>query len=238
MDENQVGDVQGLNGDVQAQEAEKMLTQSHVNNIVKSKTAEAIARTRQEAEAEFQRRLEEERAKMVSEQSRNNQNVSRETNVDQLYQEVQERFNKDMEKKQLEQEMQQVAQNYLNKMQKGAELYDDFNDITKQFDPGAFPELVYLVSGMDNAADVIYELANNPMKLTALDSLARRAPQLAQREMQKLAASIQSNRQGSQMANQTITQPPLDRLTPSRANKNSDGNSSIQDFRGMDWLRG
>lgn len=223
----------------QAEQAEQMLTQSHVNNIVRNQVDSAVARTRQELEAQFQQRLEAERANIAKEQQARGENVPREVDTDKIYQEVQERFARDMERKQLEDQMKNVAESYLSKMSQGAQLYEDFDKVTGQFDPGAFPQLVYLISGIDNAADVVYELAKNPMKLTALDNLAARAPGMAQSELQKLAASIKVNRDGQQDANQGIAPAPLDRLTPSRANNsNSDGNYSVNDFRAMDWLRG
>lgn len=234
MDENQVLD--NADNQVQTDVAnEKMLPQSQVNKIVQREKEQAALRARREAEEEYQRRLEELNASRQSQTQRNN-TVSREVDADAIYQQVQEKFNQEMQQRQLEQEMSRVAQSYLSKMSQGRELYEDFEDVTRDFNPAEFPQLVYLVAGIDNAADVIYELAKNPSKLVTLDNLAQRSPKYAHAELLKLSRSIAENRQAAAEADAQTTPAPLDRLQPSRVS-GSNGKKTISDLRALPRYR-
>jgi len=234
MDEDQV-----VQESVEQQpESEKMLTQSQVNAIVQKEKQSAAARAKQQAEQEFQQRMEQMQAqKQQEQQGTAADNGDKQANADALYQQVQERFNREMQQKQMESEISQVAQNYLQKMNSGKDGYDDFDAVTADFDPTAFPQLVYLVSGIDNAADIIYELSKNPSKLVTLDNLALKSPRHAQAELNRLSQSIRDNKQAQTDANQQRTDAPLDRMQPSRVSS-SDGRQSINDLRSQPWLRG
>ncbi len=243
MAENQITeDVVGASEPVQD---EKMLPQSQVNKIVWAAKEEARKTAETKAETNYAGRLEElhaqrqlmEQGEIAKAQESANTEVPRDVNADAVYQQVQERFNKEMQQRQVEQEMTQVAQNYTTKMKQGAENYDDFDEITKDFDPTSFPQLLYLVAGIDNAADVVYELSKNPSKLATLDYLAERSPKQAHAELIKLAASIADNRRAQTDAQNQNVNAPLDRLQPSRIS-GSNGKQSIKDLRNQPWLRG
>jgi len=211
---------------------EKMLPQSHVNKLVAREKESAAMRARQQAEMEYQQKLEALQQAQLQQHQRND-NVSREVDYDLIQQKVTE----DLNRREMEKQIAHVAQSYVSRMQSGRELYDDFDEVTSDFDPTAFPQLTYLVSGMDNGGDVVYELSKNPTKLVALDDLAKRSPGLAQKELLKLSRSITDNRTAAQEASGQSSNAPLDRLNPSRVS-GSDGNMSIKDLRAQPWLRG
>ena len=224
---------------------EKLLSQSEVNTIVGREKQQAADKARREAEQQYLVQLQElQKQKELQTmnqqhetQMQSNATQSREVDADQIYQQVQERFNQEMQQKQLETEMSNVANNYLTKMGEGKGRYEDFEDVTKDFDPTAFPTLIYLVAGMDNAADVIYELAKNPSKLVTIDTLSQRAPKQAQAELLKLSASIADNQKSASDANNQGVNEPLQRMQPSRLS-GSNGDMSIRDLRSQPWLRG
>lgn len=215
---------------------EKLLSQSQVNKIVAREKEQAALRAKREAEEAYQRRLEELNSTSQRQQQRND-TVSRDVDADAIYQQVQERFNQEMQQKQVEQEMTRVAQSYMSKVSQGRELYNDFDDVTREFDPTAFPQLTFLVAGIDNAADIVYELARNPQKLVTLDTLAQRAPRQAQAELLKLSRSIAENQQALNEAGNQTTPAPLDRLQPSKVS-GSNGKPSFRDLRAQPWLKG
>jgi hypothetical protein len=216
--------------------AEKMLSQSEVDRIVGREKVSAAAKARKEAEAEYQRQLESIKQTGMQQEQRNSE-VPRGVDADALYQQVQERFNQEMQQKQLQEEMAQVANNYVAKMQLGHKAYEDFGDVTKDFDPTAFPQLVYLVSGIENAADIVYDLSKNPSKLVTLDTLAQRAPKQARAELLKLSRSIAENNAAQRDAQGQNVSAPLDHLQSSRVS-GSNGKAGIKDLRNLDWLRG
>lgn len=217
-------------------EPEKTLTQSQVNEIVGREKAKAAQIAKREAEMAHQRELEAINAR-AQQQTQRNAEVPRDVDANAMYQQLIERFNADMLQKQHEAEMSRVANSYMTKMQSGSQLYDDFNDVTADFDPTAFPQLTYLLAGIDNAADVLYDLAKNPMKLSALDNLAVKNPRTAQAELLKLANSITENKKALNEANGQEVEPPLDHLRSSRVS-GSNGKQTIRDMRNQPWLRG
>ena len=233
MEENQVTESPVDN--IVESETEKMIPQSQVNKIVKQRTYDAI-QAKRELEEKHQKELEAIKA-AAQQQSQRNEQVPRELDANAIYQQVQERFNEEMRQRQLKEEMERVANSYLSKMEQGKQAYEDFEEITKEFDPTAFPQLTYLVSGMDNAADVIYDLARNPIKLAGLDRLAEKNPRQAQAELLKLSRSIAENRQAQADENSQSVSTPLDRLQASRISGSND-KMSISDLRNQPWLRG
>lgn len=232
MEENQVTD-HSVENPVFNPESEKMLSQSQVNKIVQHEKQKVAQSTKRELEERHQRELEA----LHAQQQQRNENVPRDVDANAIYQQVQERFNQEMQERQLKSEMERVANSYLSKMEQGKTAYDDFEEITKEFDPTAFPQLTYLVSGMENAADVIYDLSKNPLKLAGLDRLAEKNPRQAQTELLKLSRSITENRQAQSDENSQNVAAPLDRLQPSRVS-GSNGKMGISDLRNQDWLRG
>lgn len=235
MEENQVIEnvVDNSMGD---SEPEKMLSQSQVNKIVQHEKAKAAQTIKRDMEERHQRELEEIKAQQ-QQQAQRNESVPRELDANAIYQQVQERFNEEMQKRRLKDEMDRVANSYMSKMEQGKTAYDDFEEVTKEFDPTAFPQLTYLVAGIDNAADVIYDLARNPLKLAGLDRLAEKNPRQAQTELLKLSRSIAENKQAQSDENSNQVAAPLDRLQSSRVS-GSNGKMGIRDLRKQPWLRG
>jgi hypothetical protein len=60
--------------------------------------------------------------------------------------------------------------------------------------------VVYMANSMDNTADVMLELANNPTKISAIMQLTQIDPNLALQEMHKLSQSIKNNAAAKSMA--------------------------------------
>lgn len=238
-----------------APQQEKMLSQSEVNKIVGREKAEAAANARRAVEQEYaareslpnpaQMQPQAPTARQIGEQQQSrNSNVSRDMDADAIYQQVTERFNAEQKQKddeiareQFEQDMTQVARNYTSKMSDGPKNYSDFDEVIKDFDPTAFPQLIYLTAGMENADGIMYELVKNPSKLVSMNALAQTSPKMAHAELLKLSGSIGSNRQAQSQAQHQNVDAPLDRLEPSRVSGSSD-KMSIGDLRNQPWLRG
>ncbi len=221
-----------------------MLPQSEVNRLIGSAKAEAQERARRHAEEDFNRRLNELEAKKAAAQARGED--TREISADTIVQQVTERLREDQRQRDeehlrraQEDEMNQVAQTYLSKIEAGKKGYVDFDEVVKDFNPAAFPQLTFLVSHMDNAADVIYELAKNPHKLATVNELARTpgADRMAYSELVKIGKSIEANKVAQSEEAQARTEPPLNRMQPTNKT-GSNGQMSISDLRAQPWLRG
>lgn len=238
MDESQVSEVSAnaMNNQAAPVEQEKLFTRDQLAKIVNAESAKAAAQAKRELEEKYQRDMESLNAQRQQQEQRNAE-VPRDVDANAIYQQVQERFNKEMQEQQLRQQMTNVANTYLQKVEQGKAAYEDFDEITKDFDPTAFPQLTFLLAGIDNAGDVLYDLAKNPLKLAGLDRLAEKNPRQAQNELLKLSKSIIDNRQAQADAQSQNVAEPLDRLQPSRVS-GSNGKMGIRDLRNQSWLRG
>jgi transposase len=136
---------------------------------------------------------------------------------------------------QLEQEVQQVAQQYFGKMAQGKDMFEDFEAITADFNPAEFPQLVFLANQMDNTPAIIYELRKNPGKLADLAVLVEKSPNMARSELNKLSESIKRNDEAKRTLQEA--QDPLSRLKPSPVGTDN-GTKTVRDFKGASYLRG
>lgn len=130
----------------------------------------------------------------------------------------------------LEREAQKMADDYKARMSSGKDYHEDFDDIMADFNPSAFPNLVYLATQTENTPSVMYELMKNPSKLAAIAMLSTQDPKLAQRQINQLSASIKANEQAK--AAEKEVQSPLSRMQSSPAGRDN-GDTSIADYKRM-----
>ena len=119
----------------------------------------------------------------------------------------------------LQREAKRIADEYNGKMVAGKQAYEDFDTVMSDFNPQAFPNLVYLANQMDNTPDVMYELMKNPSKWATVAVLSERDPQAAQNMLGRISASIKTNQQAK--AQEKDVAPPLNRLSSSTAGQDS-----------------
>jgi len=131
--------------------------------------------------------------------------------------------------------MEQVAQNYFLKVGRGPEIFDDFNEVMKDFNPANFANTVFLASEVDNTPEVMYELRKNPHKLAQIDMMAKTDPNMAREMMQALSKSIEENKQAMQL-NPEVKQP-LSRLKSSTVGADT-GVKTLRDLKSSPLLRG
>jgi hypothetical protein len=130
----------------------------------------------------------------------------------------------------LKAEATRIAESYRSKMASGKDAYPDFEDVMADFNPQAFPNLVFLASQMDNTPDVMYELMSNPAKFGTIAVLSERDPQAAQRMLARVGQSIQANKQAK--SEQKQVPEPISRLSSSKTGQD-DGNLSVRDYKRM-----
>jgi hypothetical protein len=219
--------------------AQKMLSQEQVNMLIGREKKDAAEKARREAEAYYTAELEKVRGQgQAPQQSMGGMN---QPNVDDLYQQFEERLLKkaqdqkaQAERQAYEAEMQKIADTYYNKMSTGAEMFEDFGDVMSDFRPEAFPEVVYLASEMENTPQIMYELAKNPHKLASIYSLAKADPNQAKKALKKLSDSIMINEQAQE--GHVATNPPLTKPKPSQVSTDK-GLNSLKDYKGASWLK-
>jgi hypothetical protein len=127
-----------------------------------------------------------------------------------------------------------IASEFLGKLAYGKEQYPDFDEKMDSLELSTIPEVVQLANTVDNTADVMYELANNPHKVASLLTLSRFGNgKLAYLETKKLSDSIKQNKNALK---KSVPPEPLSPLKPSNIGIDN-GNLSIKELRKQSYLR-
>jgi hypothetical protein len=136
----------------------------------------------------------------------------------------------DTKQKQQEQYANQIVNQFTTKISQGKDKYADFEKVTGDMNLTRFPNTVELLaSHVDNAADVLYELGKNRIKMANLESLAERSGPDAIIEMQRLAQSIKN---AQEAANVRVPNEPLSQMRQTNVGL-SNGTRSVSDYRAM-----
>lgn len=241
----------------QEKQPEKMLSVSHVNKLVQKAKKDGERKMAQQLE-ELQAQLEQAKSAegqqpqaqpeaqqqpvQPQQQSPSSMGGMQQPDMQEIERRAIEAMKREMQanqeaqqKEALQREVEQVANQYYSKMAQGKELYDDFEEITAEFDPAAFPSLIYLANEADNTPAIIYELQKNPAKLTHLATLVDRSPQMARNEIAKLSRSIKANQQA--IKEDKEAQEPLNRMQPSKVGTDSGNLESVRDYKNASFLR-
>ena len=219
--------------DEQVQAPEGMIPRSRAEQLIKK--AKLKGRDQMQAELDALR-AENENLKQTSGSMGG---MAAPVNVEEIEQRVlanlKQRFQEQSEaraQEQLQKEAEDIAKAYKAKMDAGKTAYADFDNVMADFNPAAFPNLVYLANQMDNTHDVMYELMQNPNKLATVVVMSERDPQAAQNMLGRISASIKANQQAK--ASEKDVQPPLGRLSSSSATTGQDnGVPSMRDLKRM-----
>ena len=241
LQEANVGEVEAPK-EAEAAPSEKMLSVSRVNELVKKakrdgerKMQEQLDAARQQIE-QLQGQQGQQPVQQQQQQAPQQQGMSPEQmqQVMQMVQKQQQEQQEKAHKEQLEKEVNDVAQQYFGKLAQGREAYDDFDAVTADFDPAAFPQLVYLATQTDNTAAIIYELQKNPAKLATLSQLVDKSPAMARKELAKLSQSIKTNDEAKNSLQEA--KDPLNRLKPSPVGTDN-GTKGVRDYKQASYLK-
>ncbi len=132
---------------------------------------------------------------------------------------------------QMDKEARKIADTYHARMNNAKADFEDLDEVMADFNPAAFPNLVYLATQVENTPAVMYELMKNPSKWATLAVLSERDPQAAQNMIGKISASIKANQQAKVEEKQVP--PPLGRMSSSPTGQDNGKPSSVRDFKAM-----
>lgn len=214
---------------------EKTLPLHRVNEIVRREKAQAAEQARRELEAEYQQKMQQAAPQAAQAQSFGGvDQISaaqiEKSIVDKLMAEA-DRREKEYHLQAEQQRMEDLATKYFSKMQSGNDTIPEFKDVMANFNPSAFPQIVFLAADLDNTPQVMYELAKNPQKLAAIDYLAQRDPNAARNALSDMARSISSNDEAK--ANHVSAKPPLTELKASAKGGVDTGKLTLADYKKM-----
>jgi len=224
---------------------EKMLPASRVNQLVQQAKRDGARKMQEQLDA-AQQQIEQlqgqqgqqslQQQAQPPQQPQGQQGMSQEQ-MQQVMQMVQQKQQEQAEaahRQQLEKEVNDVAEQYFGKLAQGREAFEDFDAVTADFDPAAFPQLVYLATQSDNTAAIIYELQKNPAKLAQLSVMVDKSPAQARKMMASLSESIKTNDEAKR--NLQEAQDPLSRLKPSPVGTDN-GTKTVRDFKNSSYLK-
>jgi hypothetical protein len=213
------------------QETERMLPQSKVNELVGNARREGAEAAATRAVDEYKRQ----QAQMAqAQQPINSQNMLSDDHFERKTLEVLDRQKTEWERQQQEKQQAEfadrVVSTYKQKIAAGKDKYQDFEAVTNTVNMAYYPNVVQLLAEyVDNAPDILYNLAQRRGKLGEIETLCERRPEDAVYEMKRLSDSIKANESTSQMKN---AKTPLSQQRPSNTGTDS-GSLSIADYKRM-----
>lgn len=213
---------------------DEQVPKSKVNEIVHARTKEShqkgYEKGRSEALAELQRQ---------SSQPQNQQQSYQPSQMGGMQapsaEEIRKMITEQANQIRMEEEGRRIATDFVSKMQQGIAKYPDFEDKVAKLNLPNNLSILHLANATENAAEVVYELANNPHHVGTLLSLVNNpaTAHLAVSEIHRLSSSIKTNQAASQVPN---VKPPLSQVKNSTVGTDS-GAMTIDDYRNQDWLR-
>ena len=212
-------------------QSERMLPQSKVNELVGNARREG-------AEAAASRAVEEYKRQQAQQTQVQQPNSSQASHSDDYIErkalEVLDRQKAEWERQQQEKLQAEFADRVVNtykqKIAAGKDKYQDFEAVTNTVNMSRYPNVVQLLAEyVDNAPDILYNLAQRRGKLAEIESLSERNPEDAIYEMKRLSDSIKANEAASSMKN---SKAPLSQQRPSNTGTDS-GPLSIADYKKM-----
>lgn len=125
----------------------------------------------------------------------------------------------------------QTIESFVSKMQAAEQRHPGLEAKLNDLDYSTLAPVIKLANNMENTADIMKELVDNPMKMGNLTTLMYTQPKLAERAMQELSNSIKQNQEAQAQADSA--RDPMAQLKPS-ANAGMDkGDMSVKDFQKM-----
>ena len=235
---------QGLTQDVSTEEqAEKMVPQSKMDNILKQRLAEREDKVRREMEALYAQKAS---TGAPPSQSGGMQGSGNSEVEDRVFNRVlekakemdlaEQRKAEDAQRQKEQQEVEKAAQQLFVRLEEGKKRLPEFEEAMADFEISAFPTASILAGQHENAPEILMEFAKNPSKAMEIEALHQKSPSMAEKRLEKLAKSIQANQEA--VEGHVKTNPPLSRVKPSSSAGADTGKMGLRDFKKASWLRG
>ncbi len=125
----------------------------------------------------------------------------------------------------------QTVDSFVNKMQAAETKYPGIQEKLNDLDYSSLAPLVEMANNMENTADIMKELLDNPMKMGNLLTLQYAQPKMAQRAMMELSNSIKTNQDA--LAQEAQARDPMSQIKPSSSAGMDNGKMTTTDFRKM-----
>lgn len=215
---------------------DKTLSQKEVNEIVGRAKADAEQRGYERAKREYTSAPSSSVAQpQVSQPQQTMGGIAQPSDAD-----LQKMIDQRLQHMQTQQEINNFAMQFENKVKQGYQKYDDFGDVLREVNPVELaktnPGFIFALGGVDNPHDVLKDLRDNPQKLAALLQLSGHpaTQAVAQKQLMALSDSIKQNETA---ANQKNANEPLSQVKPSTTGTDNGSMSGVREFKKASWLR-
>jgi hypothetical protein len=207
--------------------------QIQMNDVVKREREKAFEKGRKAAMQELQAQQQQQMQQPEGQSLGGMQQFSQ-ADIERMIQEQATRATQEHIQTQLaEMKQQQMVNSFVQKMQVAEQQYPGLEQELNQLnysDP-RIHAFIGMVNDFENTGEIMKEVLDNPYKLSQILSDIQDQPYLAQKNLQKLSASIKQNMAAKQEEAQA--RDPYSQLKPSTSAGMDNGNMSVSDFRKM-----
>lgn len=233
-------DTETINPEVQEQEASPddamqvpVFNRIQVADVVKREKQKAFEKGRLAAMQELQAQQQQQQPMEQSGSLGGMSQMSQE-DIQRMIQEEATRATQAHIQSQLaELKQQQMVNSFVQKMQVAEQQYPGLEQELNQLnysDP-RIHAFIGMVNDFENTGEIMKEVLDNPYKLSQILSDIQDQPYLAQKNLQKLSASIKQNQQAK--AEEAQARDPYSQLKPSTSAGMDNGSMSVADYRKM-----
>lgn len=124
----------------------------------------------------------------------------------------------------------QTVNSFVAKMKAAEERHPGIEAKLNDLDYSNLSPVIEMANGLENTADIMAELVDNPMKMGNLLTLMHTQPKLAQKAMADLSNSIKQNQEALAQASQESVNNPIGQMKTSAAAGMNNGEMSISDW--------
>lgn len=217
--------------------SEEMVPKSFVNELVHKRTKEvseaAYAKAMRDADLKYQNQVQS-NAQMQQQYIQPQSDSLDESKIDAIAQKAMQKLRQEADELANRQYYEKVSNEFSQKLQAGANKYNDFPETIESLKLGNLIPLVELANIVDNTADVIYDIGKNPYKAAQFMSILRETPHLAPAAMQELSSTIKQNQQALARPQE---REPISHIKASTVSMDS-GQMTVEDWRNDPLLRG
>lgn len=205
-----------------------------VADVVKREKQKAFEKGRLAAMQELQAQQQQQQAAPQQASSLGGMAQLSQADIERMIQEQATRATQEHIQSQLaELKQQQMVNSFVQKMQVAEQQYPGLEQELNQlnYNDPRIHSFIGMVNDMENTGDIMKEVLDNPHKLSQILSDIQDQPYLAQKNLQKLSASIKQNM--SAKAEEAQARDPYSQLKPSPTAGMDNGSMSVSDFRKM-----
>jgi hypothetical protein len=205
---------------------EKLIPQSHVDKIVHGRLKDQASK--------YERQLAEMQKMPLAQQSQQVQGIGGMNNPSQT--EIRQMIQQEAQRMAQVEYATQIANTFTQKisshLNSDPEFVDVYNDLKLEHQHAY---MIPILSELDNMADVIKDMGQNPTKFANILMLMNSGnPEMARRDLKKLSDSISANKNA---AKQETAPAPLSQMKPSHLSA-GDGRLTTKDFKANPRYRG